>query len=141
MKGRPSNFFTNSKLGILTPDSVPIPLTHPAHVRKGGCFGDEGSRDSLPRYAPLSAKYGIRIIGTKPPRFPSATRMKSIYRRERYMPRAFFLSTGMGEGGGCHTKRKGEKKENRLVRATLESVGIERMRKHTGLSFIVFVIE
>lgn len=93
-----TNFFTNSKLrDILAPDPAPIPLVHPAHVREGGCFGDEGSRDSRLRGA-LSAKYGIRIIGTKPPRFPNATRMKSIYRRGRCMPRAFFLSTGGGRG-------------------------------------------
>jgi len=37
----------------------------------------------------------------KPSRFPSATRMKSIYRRKRYMPRASFLSNT-----SCHEEIK-----------------------------------
>jgi len=43
-----------------------LPLAHPAHVREGGCFDDEGSWDSLSRAASaLSAKYEIRIIGIR----------------------------------------------------------------------------
>jgi len=48
----PSNFSRTQNFGSslpLSPLSRLIPLAHPAHVREGGCFGDEGSRDSLGR--------------------------------------------------------------------------------------------
>jgi len=90
---RTQNFGSSLPLSPLFPLLLPwsrllIPLTYArvvvlamrvAGIRSGGALGkirDPNYWDDPPN----------------PSRFPSATRMKSIYRRKRYMPRASFLS-------------------------------------------------
>lgn len=100
----PSNFSRTQNFGssLLEPAFRLIPLAHPAHVREGGCFGDEGSRDSLSRCGAFGKIRDPNYWDAppKPPRFPSATRMKSIYRRERCMLRAFFLPSALSHTRG-----------------------------------------